>query len=262
MKILIVQNKVFEKVEDTIDNIEKILSKTNLENLDFIVFGEMFTTPYDISLFKDYQQKNEESLVLKFLKDLSIKTKAYVVGGTVVENSDNKLYNTSYVFNRVGEVIKKYRKQKLFSIIYPDGSEFSENKVLTPGVKAGIFDTEYGKMGIMICFDIRFPLLATELMKSGAKVIFVPAAFNDFTGPLHWQTCFKARAIDNQLFLVGASPSADSFGDYKTYGHSLVVDPLGKILGELSKKSDFLEIDINLDDIDHARSILPIIRNY
>ncbi len=113
----------------------------------------------------------------------------------------------------------------------------------------------------MICFDIRFPELADKLMKLGAKVIFVPAAFNTYTGPLHWQTTFRARAIDNQLFFVGCSPSADSFGEYCIYGHSIVTNPLGEILNELKEEPGVIIQKLDLKEIEEVRNKIPIVKN-
>ncbi len=260
MKIIIIQNTVKKVLKASIENVKQLIKQKSFENLDFIVLPEMFTTPYQIDLFHEYQQDNH-SEVIKFLSELAIEYHAYVIGGSVVEVSRGKLYNTSYIFNRQGKVIKKYRKIKLFSVIYPDGTSFDEGEVLEAGQDLGIFETEFGMMGIMICFDIRFPTLALSLMKKQAKVIFVPGAFNQFTGPLHWQTTFRARAIDNQLFMVGASPSNESYGTYKTYGHSLIVDPWGKIIKELDGNSGFIEVEIDLNLIDEVREKLPIVKN-
>jgi len=260
MKILVIQNSVKEVINDSFREVENLINQTTLKFLDFIVLPEMFSTPYQVGLFKSYQQ-TDNSEVIKFLTKLAIKHQAYVIGGSVVESADGKLYNTAYIFNREGCLIKKYRKIKLFSVTYPDGSNFDEGQVLSSGNEEGIFDTEFGKMGIMICFDIRFPLIAANLMKKQAKIIFVPGAFNDFTGPLHWQTTFKARAIDNQLFMVGASPSSESYGTYKTYGHSLVVDPWGKVIKELNSKNGIIEVEIDLNLIEEVREKLPIVKN-
>ncbi|MBN2836148.1 MAG: carbon-nitrogen hydrolase family protein [Candidatus Delongbacteria bacterium] len=260
MKILLIQNDVFKNIQDTLDNIENILSKFEGELIDFIIFPEMFTTPYQIDLFKAYVQ-DDNSLVVSWLKLLAKRYKSYIIGGSVPEKVNDTIYNTSYVFNRTGDLIKKYRKINLFSVVYPDNSSFNEGDVLSSGDEIGLFSTEFGMMGIMICFDIRFPVLANKIMLNDALVIFVPAAFNDFTGPMHWETTFRARAIDNQLFLVGVSPSSNSYGNYKTYGHSLVVNPLGQVIEILGRDQGSILIDIDLKEVEHARSLIPIAYN-
>jgi predicted amidohydrolase len=240
--------------------IEEMISKYQKEQLDFIVLPEMFMCPYQIESFQDYSQ-NDESSVIEWLKKISINFSAYVIGGSVPESQGSKIYNTSYVLNREGNIIIKYRKKHLFSVTYPNGKTFKESDTLSPGLDDGIFPTEFGKMGLMICFDVRFPDLAADLRRKGAKMIFIPAAFNNFTGPLHWETTFRARAIDNQLFVFGVSPSKDSFGKYETYGHSIAVDPLGKVITQLGDNKDSCLIEINLDDIEQARNTIPIIKS-
>jgi len=260
MKILMVQNTVKEKIDDTLKNIESLIEKYQSEKIDFLVLPEMFTTPYQITSFNDYG-KFTESKVLVWLKALAIRFNTYIVGGSVPEINKGRVYNTTYVFNRDGDVISKYRKMHLFSVNYPNGKSFNEADVLSKGSDLGVFDTEFGKMGLMICFDLRFPILANKLMKKGVKIIFVPAAFNTFTGPMHWQVTFRARAIDNQLFMVGVSPSRESFGDYNTYGHSILVNPFGYVITEMFSEEEVRLIEIDLDEINRARTSIPIVKS-
>ena len=260
MKLLIIQNSVKESYLDNIYNLNNLLAKTKYNKYDFIIFPEMFTTPYELKYFKKLKH-TPNSKIFNYLKSIAKKYNSYVIGGSIPEADNNKIYNTSFIFNREGKIITKYRKIHLFSVTYPDNTSFSEADVLSRGEKIITFDTEFGKMGIIICFDIRFPLIAKKIRELGAKIIFVPGAFNTYTGPLHWQTTFKARAIDNQIFFIGASPSYYSFGNYEPYGHSLIVNPLGQVLKELDKDEDFIELNINLDEINKARNSIPIVKN-
>ncbi len=260
MQVLVIQNKVYESIEDTFEHIQKLILQRKKSSFDILILPEMFMCPYQIDAFSRYAQK-ENSSVHQFLKQLAISHNAYIVGGSIPEESEGLLYNSSYIFDHKGEIIFKYQKIHLFSITYPDKTSFNEADSLTSGNKLGVFSTKFGKMGIMICFDIRYPLLAEKLTSAGVKAIFVPGAFNDFTGPLHWQTTFKARAIDNQLYMIGCSPSADSYGEYKTYGHSLIIDPLGKVINELGKSPGIIEYNLDLNKVTETRNNLPILKN-
>ena len=260
MKIVVIQNKVYEKINLTLNGIKELLKNSDLSNSDFLVFPEMFTTPYEAKYIIDYKQ-TIESEVIDFLKDLAIKYNTYVIGGSIPFFDNNSIYNTTFTINRTGEIIHRYDKMYLFEVTYPNGIHYSEKDIFNAGDEVGIIDTEFGKIGIMICFDIRFPELADKLMKLGAKVIFVPAAFNTYTGPLHWQTTFRARAIDNQLFFVGCSPSADSFGEYHIYGHSIVTNPLGEILNELKEDPGIIIQNLDLKEIEEVRIRIPIVKN-
>ncbi len=260
MNILVVQNTVQKNIEDSLKNVESLIKKSKSQKLDFIVLPEMFTTPYQVELFNTYKQ-TDDTEVITFLQNLAQKHQSYIIGGSVPEYNQTKLYNTTYIINRNGKIIHKYRKIHLFSITYPNGKTFDESETLTAGETLGVFDTEFGKMGVMICFDIRYPKLAQKLTDEGVKVIFVPGAFNQFTGPLHWETTFKARAIDNQLFFVGCSASSHSYGDYQTHGHSLIVDPLGKIIKSLGRDEALINTQLNLNEITRVREQLPIQKN-
>jgi predicted amidohydrolase len=260
MKVAVIQNKVYENIFDTLKNITELLKSYDLSDSDFLVLPEMFITPYEFKYIKKYAQ-DKNSLILEFLKDLAIRNKAYVIGGSIPYVEKDLLYNTTFTINRKGEIINRYDKMHLFEVTYPNGVHYTEKAIFSEGEELGLVETEFGKIGIMICFDIRFPELADGLMKAGAKVIFVPAAFNTYTGPLHWQTTFRARAIDNQLFLIGCSPSADSFGEYNVYGHSIITDPYGEILAELANEPGVIVKELDLDKINEVRKRIPIIKN-
>lgn len=258
MKVVVIQNKVYENVDVTIKEISYMLSTEDLRNIDFLVFPEMFTTPYETK----YIEKNKQdinSTEINFLRKQAIKYNCYVIGGSIPYLENDKLYNTCFVFNRTGKIIKRYNKMHLFEVTYPNGKHYKESEIFTPGKDLGVFETEFGKFGLMICFDIRFPELSEKLLKEDVKAVFVPAAFNTFTGPMHWEVTFRARAIDNQIFFIGSSPSADSFGKYNVYGHSIITNPLGKVVANLEDKPGIIIKEIDLNDINKARKTIPIV---
>ncbi len=259
MRVLVVQNKVFKKKEDTLLGIDNLLCSVDYKSVDLIVFPEMFTTPYDVE-YLDMYKENESGITVEFLRSLSYDTNAFVVGGTIPFYEESNTYNRCIVYQH-GEEITKYDKQKLFSITYPSGERFTEETVLTKGNNFSTFKIGDITVGILICFDIRFPNLAEIYSNLGCDLIVVPAAFNTFTGPLHWKTTFRSRAIDNQLFMIGCSPSADSYGDYKTYGHSIAVDPYGVVIEEMVDDNGYMLIDLDFELIDKVRNQIPIIKN-
>lgn len=260
MKVLIVQNSVFQEIADTLNHIEDLLDKQEKDNIDLIVFPEMFTTPYQHDAFDQYRQ-TKTGPVSMFLSRIAKRYHAYVIGGSVPYLDQETLYNTTFVYEPKGEVIGRYDKIHLFEVTYPDGQHFNEADTLGAGQTTLVFETPWAKIGVMICFDVRFPELAEALMKQGADVIVVPAAFNEYTGPLHWETTFRARAIDNQLFMIGCSPSAASFGNYKTYGKSLVVDPLGVVIQSLGRDPACLLVNLDIAQVKKTREQLPIVKN-
>ena len=149
------------------------------------------------------------------MSDYARKYHIYLIAGSMPEADDvGKVYNTSYIFDRDGKQIGKHRKAHLFDINVKNGQHFKESDTLTSGDHATVFDTEFGKMGVMICYDIRFPEFARTMALDGARMIFVPAAFNMTTGPAHWELTFRARALDNQIYMLGCAPARDIQAGY------------------------------------------------
>ncbi|MBR7045708.1 MAG: carbon-nitrogen hydrolase family protein, partial [Lachnospiraceae bacterium] len=117
---------------------------------------------------------------------------------------------------------------------------------------------EFGKMGVCICFDIRFPEMFIRMRREGVRAVFVPAAFNMTTGPAHWETLFRARALDQQIFMIGCSPARDEEASYRAYGHSIVTDPWGRVVCQLDHEEGILEADLDLDLTDLVRRQIPL----
>ena len=131
-------------------------------------------------------------------------------------------------------------------------------KTLTAGDDVTVFDTEFGKMGLCICFDIRFQRLFEDMTDAGAKVVLVPASFNMTTGPAHWQLLFRSRALDNQIYVVGTSAARNLDASYVSYGHSLAVDPWGIVLSEMHGKAEGRVVDLDLDRVEEVRKQIPL----
>jgi predicted amidohydrolase len=256
--ILALQKKTYASPRENMDAVRDMLAQYKREKPDFLLLPEIFTCPYDNSQFPLFAQKDGDS-VYCFLSELARTNHFYVIGGSVPErDEEGKIYNTSYVFDRKGELIGKHRKVHLFDIDVPGGQYFKESDVLSPGKAMTVFETEYGRMGVCICFDIRFPDLFLQMRRAGVRMVFVPAAFNMTTGPAHWQTLFRSRALDQQIFMAGCSPARDETASYIAYGHSIVTDPWGRILKELDEKEGILDIELDLAETDRIRTQIPL----
>jgi predicted amidohydrolase len=256
--ILALQKKTYASPRENMDAVRDMLAQYKREKPDFLLLPEIFTCPYDNSQFPLFAQKDGDS-VYCFLSELARTNHFYVIGGSVPErDEEGKIYNTSYVFDRKGELIGKHRKVHLFDIDVPGGQYFKESDVLSPGKAMTVFDTEYGRMGVCICFDIRFPDLFLQMRRAGVRMVFVPAAFNMTTGPAHWQTLFRSRALDQQIFMAGCSPARDETASYIAYGHSIVTDPWGRILKELDEKEGILDIELDLAETERIRTQIPL----
>jgi predicted amidohydrolase len=147
----------------------------------------------------------------------------------------------------------------LFDISVEGGQHFKESETLTAGNTATVFDTEFGKMGLAICYDFRFPELSRLMVEDGAKVLITPAAFNMTTGPAHWDVLFRSRAVDNQAYTIGVAPARDVDSCYASYGNSIVVSPWGNVLMHMDEKEGMSVVELDIDYVDKVRSELPLL---
>ena len=176
------------------------------------------------------------------------------------ERDGDAIYNTCYVFDPQGTQQAKHRKVHLFDIDVAGGQRFFESDTLSPGRQYTLVDTPFGKVGVAICFDVRFAELFRILALEGARLVVVPAAFNMTTGPAHWELLFRARALDNQCFLAGCAPARDETAGYVSYAHSLVCDPWGRVLAQAQAAPELLICDIDLAETDAVRAQIPVLR--
>ena len=258
MKVAIIQMHTSMDKNENIKKAVEYIAKAAKAHADIAVLPEMFNCPYSNLYFADYAEE-ETGETYKALSAAAKEHGIYVVGGSIPENDEGKIYNTSFVFNRSGEKIARHRKVHLFDIDVKGGQRFFESETFTAGNDVTVFETEFGIMGLCICFDIRFPELCRLMALKGAQIMFAPSAFNMTTGPLHWETLFKTRAVDNQYFTIGVSPARNEKGIYVAYGNSIVVDPWGKIAYRAGAEESMEIVEINLKEVGRVRQQLPLL---
>lgn len=261
MKIGIIQLTVTEDKRKNINNAITEIEALSKKGADIVVLPEMFNCPYNINYFPKYAEPCGGEC-WNLLSKAALDNNIYLVGGSIPEVDDQgNIYNTSYIFDRNGVQIGKHRKIHLFDINVEGGQHFMESEVLKAGDCVTVFDSEFCKIGVAICYDYRFPELSRLMVNKGAKVIIVPAAFNMTTGPAHWELLFRQRAVDNQVFSIGVAPSRNYNASYVSYGNSIVVSPWGDVLLRLAEKEASEIIDINLDMVDRVREELPLLKH-
>lgn len=258
MKIAQLQTHVYPEKQRSLAQVEAYVDKVMPEKPDLVALGEMFQCPYVTQNFPLYAEE-EGGDTWQRLSQLAAKHQVYLSAGTVPELDGGKVYNTAYVFDRQGRQIAKHRKVHLFDIDVEGGQSFRESDTLSAGNQVTVFDTEFGKIGICVCFDFRFPELGRLMALKGAKLILVPAAFNMTTGPAHWQIMFRSQALNNQCFVAGTSPARDEASSYVAWGHSLLISPWGDIIKEADEKEGFQITEIDLSEADRIRSQLPLL---
>ena len=261
IKIAAIQMSTVADKMENVRTVKAYLEKIKDENPDFVILPEMFCCPYQTENFPIYAEK-EGGPVWQQLSGYAKQYGIYLIGGSMPEkDAEGNVYNTSYIFDREGKQIGKHRKVHLFDIDIKGGQTFKESDTLTAGDSDTVFDTEFGKIGVMLCFDIRFPELSRMMVNDGAKVIFVPAAFNMTTGPAHWELSFRTRALDNQIYMVGCAPARDVSAGYISWGHSLVTDPWGRVIDMLDEKKGILLAELDMDYEEQVREELPLLKS-
>lgn len=261
IKLALCQMNVVDNKKENIKKAHSMIKESISKNVDFIILPEMFNCPYSNDKFIEYGEKENNSLTLSKISELAKTNKIYILAGSIPEKEENKLYNTSYLFDKQGNVIAKHRKIHLFDIDIKGKVTFKESDVLTAGNKVTVAETEFGKIGIGICYDIRFPELARIMVENGALILVYPSAFNMTTGSAHWELLFRSRAIDNQAFCIGVAPALNKSASYHSYGHSIIVNPWGKVIAQASKKESLIISEIDLSEIKKIREELPLIKN-
>ena len=246
MRVALIQMMVTADKGKNIETASGRIREAARNGADFAVLPEMFCCPYQNDCFRPYGEPEggEAQMALSRL---------------AAELEGDRVYNTCYVYGPDGQLLAKHRKAHLFDIDVEGGQRFRESDTLSPGSAVTTFATGFGTMGLCICFDLRFEELARCMCLRGAKVIFVPAAFNMTTGPAHWELLFRQRAVDNQCFTVGVSPARDEAGPYVAYGNSIAVDPWGTVLCRAGGEETILYADLDMTRLEAVRRQLPIL---
>ena len=260
IKCAICQLMISDNKEENLVKAEKMIRNASKSNIDIAILPEIFNSPYGTKFFKQYSE-TYPSTTTDMLSSLSNELGIYIIGGSICEKEGDYYYNTSYSFDRSGNLIGKHRKIHLFDINIKDKISFKESDVLSCGCKTTVFDTEFCKIGVLICYDMRFPELIKKMVKEGAKIIVSPASFNMTTGPAHWELLARTRAIDNQVYFLAASPARDVKSGYVSFGHSIIVNPWGEIIAEADEKECILYGNLELDFIEKIREELPLLKH-
>ncbi|HZK87030.1 MAG TPA: carbon-nitrogen hydrolase family protein [Syntrophomonas sp.] len=260
LRTAICQMQVSDDKAANLDKATQMIKEAS-QQANLLVLPEIFNAPYQTDLLAQYAEPIPGPTT-NLLAALAKEQQILLVGGSIAEiDADGKIYNSSCVFDPSGKMIGHHRKLHLFDIEIPGQIVFKESAVFTPGEDLQMIDYEGLSLSVLICYDIRFPELARQATLAGAQLIVVPAAFNLTTGPAHWELLMRSRALDNQLFVIAASPARNQSASYQAWGHSMIVDPWGKILVEGGIQEEILYAEINLAQLRKVRQELPLLQH-
>ena len=201
-----------------------------------------------------------ENISLKNFKEIAKTNSVHILIGSLPIKTNNKITNRSFLIGPNGKTLYKYDKIHMFDVNLPNGESYKESDTYSPGSKAVLAKVKLQKIvkiGMTICYDLRFPKLFQDLAINGAEIITVPSAFSKNTGKLHWHTLLRARAIETGCFIIAPAQTGTHCKGRKTYGHSLIISPWGKIIADAKKETNLINAKINLDIVKEARLAIP-----
>ena len=184
-----------------------------------------------------------------------------LVGSLALATDGGKLANRSFLISASGNVVSRYDKIHMFDATLPGGRTIRESSSYEPGTKAIVVDTPWAKLGMSICYDVRFPALYRALAHAGAQILLVPAAFTKATGTLHWKALLQARAIENGAYVVAAATCGSHPGGHETYGHAMIVDPNGRVVAEAGDEPEVICATIDVSMVESVRGRMPSLQH-
>ncbi|MBQ4506454.1 MAG: carbon-nitrogen hydrolase family protein [Firmicutes bacterium] len=260
IRIFQAQLKVVTDLDAAFAKAEEYCRQATDAGADILCLPEMWCCPYEASHFPEYAQPDGGEISSRSA-ELAAKYGLILSAGSVPESDgEGRIFNSAYVFGRNGERLAKHRKMHLFDIDVKGGQRFMESETLSAGKDVTLFEADGVRMGLMICYDVRFPELTRLMALGGAKLVLCPAAFNMTTGPRHWELCHRSEAMYNQLFVVATSPCLDVENSYHAWGHSIAVDPWGMVIAQLDEKEGVQITELDLRAVDEAREQIPLLR--
>ncbi len=236
-KVAALQMSSGPNIQANLDEAAKLIEQAASQGAELIVLPENFSQmPTNDQERVDNAETDGDGVVQTFLANQAKKNKVWIVGGTVPIQSaeENRPYASSLVFNDQGERVARYNKIHMFDVLIEENNEtYNESATTMPGEDVVVIDTPFGRMGLSVCYDLRFPELYRTMIDEGMEVCILPAAFTAYTGQSHWEPLIRARAIENQCYIVASAQGGYHLNNRQTYGHSMIVNPWGNVLGSV-----------------------------
>jgi predicted amidohydrolase len=242
---------------------EKFITKAVQQKSDFILTPEVSSLfLLEKKMLLKICKSMKEDFYLNGIKKLAKKYKKWIlIGSLITKITKNKLVNRSVLIDKTGRIRTYYDKIHMYDVVLSKREKYFESKTFSAGKKIKSFNLPWGKLGLSICYDLRFPNMYRKLSKSGCDYISIPSAFTETTGKRHWHSLLKARAIENFCYIFAPAQGGTHYNGRKTFGHSMVVSPDGKILKELKKSEGVITVSIDPNIPKKLRSIIPSLKS-
>ncbi|MBT5428717.1 MAG: carbon-nitrogen hydrolase family protein [Rhodospirillaceae bacterium] len=262
-----VQHNAKENIETNLPIVKDLIHLALDQKADFIALPECVSLmePNQDYLIQKAPEEREHPF-LELYENEAKKSKIWLLGGTLAIKSKNnlghnKIFNRLYLFNPLGKIVAKYDKIHMFDVNLGNGLVYSESETYEAGNRAVVANIPWGKLGLSICYDIRFPNLYRDLAHAGANILCAPAAFTKVTGEAHWHILQRARAIETGSFIISPALCGSHSGGKETYGHSLIIDPWGKILADGGEGPGVISAKIDMNKVNEVRAKIPSLQH-
>lgn len=265
MKIGLIQLDSRDDVSANLDHAQSLVEQAVEQGADCIALPEVMHLRVGQAMaqqYLDHAQPIPGPITDRF-GELAKRLGVHLLLGSIGEASADpkRIYNTSVLIGPDGQSLASYRKVHLFDVSVDAVNGDRESDRYLPGDRLVTADTPMGRLGLTICYDVRFGELYRALALAGARLVFVPANFTSATGDAHWLTLLRARAIENGLFIVAPAQCGAFPGGFTAYGHSVVIDPWGRVLAELDDLPGVAVVEVDLDESDRVRAKLPVLEH-
>jgi len=260
-KVAAIQMASGPNVKANLAEAEKLVKIAVQQEAELVVLPENFaimgmTENDKVKIAEDFGG----GLLQDYLSDLAIKYNIWLVGGTIPLNSDEagKVSAACLLLNPQGEVVARYNKIHLFDVTIEASNEsYTESETISAGNDVVVVDTPFGRLGLAVCYDLRFPELFRAMVEQNMEICALPSAFTSLTGKVHWESLLRSRAIENLSFMIAADQGGYHVGGRETHGDSMIVDPWGQVLNRLPHGTGVVVANIDMVKLEHTRKMFP-----
>lgn len=264
-KVAAIQMASGPNVQANLDEAEKFIKIAVLQGAELVVLPENFAIMGMLETDKvDIAEVYKEGMIQNFLSEQAAKHGIWLVGGTIpIQSRDaRKVCATCLLFNDAGEEVARYDKIHLFDVTLAEsGESYTESETIASGDEVVVTETPFGRLGLAVCYDLRFPEIFRAMSDSGVDIIALPSSFTSLTGKAHWETLIRARAIENLSYVVASAQGGYHVNGRETHGDSMIVDPWGMVLNRLPHGTGVVVSEIDLSKLKKTRQLFPALEH-
>lgn len=260
LKVAVAQTNSQDDVAANLKTVQKLIEQASQSGAKLILLPENFAFMGSEYSKLDVAENIGSGLIQDSVARFAQDNKIWIIAGTIpiASQTKDKVYAASMLYNDNGEMVCRYDKIHLFDVKVSNTEAYNESNTIVAGSTPKVFKAPFATIGLSVCYDVRFPELFRTYVNARVDILSIPAAFVYNTGKVHWHILTQARAIENQMFVLAANQDGTHPGDRKTYGHSMIIDPWGKIIVEQQSQPGVIIADLDLEAMHKLRQSFPV----